>query len=134
VEHTAVSVPPPPCAQVCVDILQKAGVVVDCKSKVPPAELKKIIGEYDGLIVRSGTTVTAEIIESAHKMTAIGRAGTGVDNIDCVAATKKGIIVMNTPGGNTVSAAEHTRAPAPAKGLPSPRLFTPRLASASSRN
>mmetsp|Transcript_11160 Transcript_11160/g.36848 ORF Transcript_11160/g.36848 Transcript_11160/m.36848 type:complete len:560 (-) Transcript_11160:365-2044(-) len=97
-----------PIEQVCVDILQKAGVVVDCKSKVPPAELKKIIGEYDGLIVRSGTTVTAEIIESAHKMTAIGRAGTGVDNIDCVAATKKGIIVMNTPGGNTVSAAEHT--------------------------
>uniref|UniRef100_A0A7S0L5D1 D-3-phosphoglycerate dehydrogenase n=1 Tax=Coccolithus braarudii TaxID=221442 RepID=A0A7S0L5D1_9EUKA len=67
-----------------------------------------MIGEYDGLIVRSGTTVTADIIESASKMQCIGRAGTGVDNIDCTAATRKGIVVMNTPGGNTVSAAEHT--------------------------
>jgi phosphoglycerate dehydrogenase-like enzyme len=93
---------------VCIDILKKAGVQVDRKSKLSSAELKKIIGEYDGLIVRSGTNVTADIIEAAHKMTAIGRAGTGVDNIDCNAATKKGIIVMNTPGGNTISAAEHT--------------------------
>lgn len=92
----------------CIDILTKAGVQVDCKSKLSPAELKKIIGEYDGLIVRSGTNVTADIIEAASKMTVIGRAGTGVDNIDCNAATKRGIIVMNTPGGNTISAAEHT--------------------------
>ena len=96
------------CLQVCIDILTAAGVKVDCKSELSPAELKAIIGEYDGLIVRSGTNVTASIIELADKMTCIGRAGTGVDNIDCDAATKKGIIVMNTPGGNTVSAAEHT--------------------------
>jgi len=97
-----------PIEKVCVDILEHAGVQVDCKAKLKPEELKSIIGDYDGLIVRSGTTVTADIIECATKMQCIGRAGTGVDNIDCNAATRKGIVVMNTPGGNTISAAEHT--------------------------
>lgn len=81
---------------------------VDVKVKQPPEELKKIIGEYDALIVRSSTKVTADIIKHAKKLKVIGRAGVGLDNVDAAAATKKGIIVMNTPGGNTISAAEHT--------------------------
>ncbi|MCD6231585.1 phosphoglycerate dehydrogenase [Candidatus Aerophobetes bacterium] len=71
-------------------------------------ELIKIIPEYEVLIVRSETRVTEKVIRAANKLKVIGRAGTGVDNIDVEAATKKGIIVMNTPGGNTISAAEHT--------------------------
>ncbi len=71
-------------------------------------ELVKIIGEYDALLVRSQTKVTAKVIEAASKMKIIGRAGVGVDNIDLGAATKKGIIVVNSPDGNTNAAAEHT--------------------------
>lgn len=81
---------------------------VDVKLKLPPEELKKIIGEYEGLIVRSETKVTKDIIAAADNLKVIGRAGVGVDNVDIEAATKKGIVVMNTPGGNTISAAEHT--------------------------
>ena len=73
-------------------------------------ELLKVIGEYDGLIVRSATKVTAKILEKAGKLKGVARAGVGVDNIDISAATQKGILVMNTPGGNTLSAAEHTMA------------------------
>jgi len=80
---------------------------VDVKVKQPPEALKKIIGNYDALIIRSGTKVTADIIKHADKLKVIGRAGVGLDNVDVPAATKKGIIVMNTPGGNTVSTAEH---------------------------
>ena len=80
---------------------------VDTKYDLKPEELKKIIGEYDALIVRSGTQVTEEIIEAAGKLKVIGRAGVGLDNVDLKAATKKGIIAMNTPGGNTTSTAEH---------------------------
>jgi D-3-phosphoglycerate dehydrogenase / 2-oxoglutarate reductase len=97
-----------PIEQSCVEILTKEGFTVDTKPGIPTDELKKIIGEYDGLIVRSGTKVTAEIIAGARAMKAIGRAGAGVDNIDVVAASRRGIIVMNTPGGNTISTAEHT--------------------------
>ncbi|HEY9166111.1 MAG TPA: phosphoglycerate dehydrogenase [Candidatus Kryptonia bacterium] len=99
-----------PIEQVCTDILQKEGMEVDAKPGLPPDEIKKIIGGYDALIVRSGTKVTADIIAEAKSMKVIGRAGAGVDNIDVPAATRKGIIVMNTPGGNTVSTAEHTMA------------------------
>lgn len=91
-----------------IEILKKAGFEVDIKIGLKPEELKSIIGEYDALIIRSATKVTAEIIEAANKLKVIGRAGTGVDNIDKVAATKKGIVVMNTPGGNTITTAEHT--------------------------
>ncbi len=91
-----------------VDILKKAGLEVDVKTGLKPEELKSIIGEYDALIIRSATKVTAEIIDAADKLKVIGRAGTGVDNVDKVAATKKGIVVMNTPGGNTITTAEHT--------------------------
>ncbi len=81
---------------------------VDVKPKLEPEELKAIIGDYDALVVRSKTRVTAEIIECGEKLKVIGRAGVGVDNIDVNAATKKGIVVVNAPTGNTVSAAEHT--------------------------
>lgn len=77
---------------------------------LPPAELKKIIQNYDALIVRSQTQVTEDVLEYADKLRVIARAGVGVDNIDVKAATKKGIIVINAPGANTISAAELTMA------------------------
>jgi len=92
----------------CIEVLKSSGINVTYKPKIPKEELLKEIKGHDGLIVRSGTKVTAEVIEAAKDLKIIGRAGTGVDNIDVPAATKKGIIVMNTPGGNTISAAEHT--------------------------
>jgi len=81
---------------------------VDIKLKLKPEELKAIIGNYDALIVRSETQVPAEIIEAGEKLKVIGRAGVGADNIDVADATKKGIVVVNAPTANTVSAAEHT--------------------------
>ncbi len=81
---------------------------VDLKPGMTPAELKAIIKDYDALIVRSETKVTAEILEAADKLKVIGRAGVGLDNIDLPAATKKGVVAMNTPAGNTTSTAEHT--------------------------
>jgi D-3-phosphoglycerate dehydrogenase len=81
---------------------------VDEKLKLPPEELKKIVGEYEAWIIRSGTTVTTELIQAATKLRIIGRAGVGVDNVDLATATKQGIIVMNTPDANTISTAEHT--------------------------
>ena len=91
-----------------VEILKKAGLEVDVKTGMKPEELKACIGEYSGLVIRSATKVTAEIIEAATNLKVIGRAGSGLDNVDKVAASKKGIVVMNTPGGNTVTTAEHT--------------------------
>lgn len=73
-------------------------------------ELAQVIGEYDGLIIRSGTQVTAKVLENPGKLKGVARAGVGVDNVDIPAATRKGVLVMNTPGGNTLSAAEHTMA------------------------
>jgi D-3-phosphoglycerate dehydrogenase len=96
-----------PLAQEGVDMLG-AYVQVDVKTKQKPEEIKAIIGDYDALIVRSQTKVTADIIEVAGKLQVIGRAGVGVDNIDIEAATRHGIIVVNAPTGNTISAAEHT--------------------------
>jgi len=81
---------------------------VDEKQKIPPEELKKIIKDYDAILVRSETKLTKDIIACADKLKLIGRAGVGVDNVDVEAASKKGIIVMNTPGGNTISTAEQT--------------------------
>ncbi|KAK3786625.1 hypothetical protein RRG08_027583 [Elysia crispata] len=94
--------------QKCVEILQKNGIEVTKNTKLSKDELLRIIPEYDGLIVRSATKVTSDVIEAGKNLKIIGRAGTGVDNIDAEAATKNGVIVMNTPGGNTLSAAEHT--------------------------
>jgi len=75
---------------------------------IVPEELGAIIGDCDALLIRSGTTVTADLIEKAKQLKLIGRAGVGVDNVDIEAASKRGIIVMNTPDGNTITTAEHT--------------------------
>ncbi len=93
-----------------VELLEKAGFTVVVKSKMPKEELFKEIQDADGLIVRSGTKVTAELIAAAQKLKVVGRAGSGLDNVDTPAATRRGVVVMNTPGGNTVTTAEHTMA------------------------
>ena len=90
------------------EILLKNNLEVVTKINLQPDELKKIISNYDGLIVRSATKVTSDIINSTTNLKIIGRAGAGVDNIDIEAAKNKNIIVMNTPGGNTNATAEHT--------------------------
>lgn len=90
----------------CAEILKAAGHEVDEIFGLPPEELKNIIGIFDGLIVRSATKVTAEILNAAKKLKVIGRAGTGVDNIDVKAASLKGVVVMNAPGGNSNAVAE----------------------------
>src|SRR5205814_917289 len=84
------------------------GAQVDFKVGLKPAELREIISGYDALAVRSATKVTADLLAAATKLRVIGRAGTGVDNIDLQAATRRGVVVMNAPGGNSVSVAEHT--------------------------
>ncbi len=81
---------------------------VDVKTNLPTEELLKIIGEYDGLVTRSQTQVTKEVIDAAKNLKVIGRAGVGVDNIDIPAATARGIVVLNAPEGNTIAATEHT--------------------------
>ena len=91
-----------------VEILKKAGLDVDVKTGMKPEELVAVIGDYHGLAVRSATKVTAKIIDAATNLKVIGRAGSGLDNVDLTAATKKGIVVMNAPGGNTITTAEHT--------------------------
>lgn len=91
-----------------VEILKKAGLEVDARSKTTPDEIEKIIGDYDALIIRSATKVTAGLLDKACRLKVVGRAGSGLDNVDIPAATKKGVVVMNTPGGNTVTTAEHT--------------------------
>jgi D-3-phosphoglycerate dehydrogenase len=91
-----------------VKILREAkGLEVDVRPSVSPEELKEIIPEYHGLAIRGATKVTAEVLGLASNLKVVGRAGAGLDNVDIPAATKKGIVVMNTPGGNSVSTAEH---------------------------
>ncbi|MEA3227260.1 MAG: NAD(P)-dependent oxidoreductase, partial [Planctomycetota bacterium] len=98
-------------AQEGIDLLNSMdGVEAVVKTGIDKDELARIIGKHDGLIIRSATRVTPEILANSGKLKAIARAGVGVDNIDIPEATRKGIIVMNTPGGNTLSAAEHTMA------------------------
>ncbi|MBM4139657.1 MAG: phosphoglycerate dehydrogenase [Nitrospira sp.] len=93
-----------------VELLEQSGFTVVVKSKMPKEELFKEIQDADGLIVRSGTKVTAELIAAAQKLKVVGRAGSGLDNVDTPAATRRGVVVMNTPGGNMVTTAEHTMA------------------------
>jgi D-3-phosphoglycerate dehydrogenase len=81
---------------------------VDQRLKLSPAELLEIIGQYDGLVVRSSTQVTAELLQAGERLRVVGRAGTGVDNIDVDAATERGILVVNAPAGNSNAVAEHT--------------------------
>jgi len=83
---------------------------VDVKTGLKPEELKAIIGDYDALVVRSETQVTPDVIEAGKKLQVVARAGVGLDNINIDAATKKGIIVVNAPTGNTIAATEHTMA------------------------
>ncbi|MEI7590830.1 MAG: phosphoglycerate dehydrogenase [Deltaproteobacteria bacterium] len=91
-----------------VEIFKNAkGIEVDVKTGLKPEELKSIIKDYDGLVIRSATKVTDEIINAADNLKVVGRAGIGVDNVDVNSASKRGIVVMNTPGGNTVTTAEH---------------------------
>ncbi|KAK9874547.1 hypothetical protein WA026_005386 [Henosepilachna vigintioctopunctata] len=92
----------------CVDLLENNGVQVDCKYKQTKEELIKNIKDYDALIVRSDTKVTEDVIKAGKNLKVIGRAGAGVDNIDINAATANKIIVLNTPGGNAISACELT--------------------------
>lgn len=91
-----------------IGILREAGFEVDVKDKLPAEELLATIGEYDALIVRSASTVTKEVLAAGKNLKIIGRAGVGVDNIDVKEATDRGIIVINSPGGNTIAATEHT--------------------------
>ncbi len=91
-----------------IEILELAGLTVVFKTGLKPEELKQEIRDCDGLVIRSATKVTADVIEAAEKLKVIGRAGIGLDNVDVPAASKKGIIVMNAPGGNVVTAAEHS--------------------------
>ena len=88
-------------------ILQERGIDVDVKTGLSPDELVGIIGDYEGLAIRSATKVTAEILAAATNLKVVGRAGIGVDNVDIPAATAKGVVVMNTPYGNAVTTAEH---------------------------
>ncbi|MCX8022608.1 MAG: phosphoglycerate dehydrogenase [Syntrophorhabdaceae bacterium] len=90
------------------EILTSNGLQGDVKTGLKGEELQRIIGEYDALIVRSATKVTREVIEKGDNLKVIGRAGIGVDNVDVAAATEKGIVVMNTPQGNALAAAEHS--------------------------
>ena len=90
-----------------VRIFAERGVEADVRVGMKKDELIAIIGDYDGLAVRSATKVTAEVLAAAHRLKVVGRAGIGVDNIDVDAATQRGIVVMNTPFGNSVTTAEH---------------------------
>jgi D-3-phosphoglycerate dehydrogenase / 2-oxoglutarate reductase len=98
-----------PIDQVGIDILSQVAQV-DIKTGLPAEDLIRIIPDYDGLMIRSGTRVTKEVIEAGSQLKIIGRAGVGVDNVDVAAATRKGIVVVNSPEGNTIAAAEHTLA------------------------
>ncbi|MGH7407044.1 MAG: hydroxyacid dehydrogenase, partial [Candidatus Methylomirabilales bacterium] len=93
------------------EVLQHApGFAADVKNRLTPQELLACIGDYDALVVRSATRVTAEVLAAGKRLKVVGRAGVGVDNIDLEAATARGIVVMNAPSGNTVTTAEHTLA------------------------
>ncbi len=91
-----------------VTAFEERGVAADIRTGLSAAELREIIADYDGLAVRSATKVTAELLSAATRLKVVGRAGIGVDNIDLAAATQRGVVVMNTPFGNSVTTAEHT--------------------------
>ena len=83
------------------------GIEVDVNTGLSPQELKNIIGDYDALVIRSATKVTEDLLAAATRLKVVGRAGIGLDNVDIPAATKHGVVVMNTPGGNVITTAEH---------------------------
>ena len=88
-------------------IFRERGCEVDEITGLTPDELKEIIGKYDGLAIRSSTKVTKDILDACTNLKVIGRAGIGVDNVDIPAASSKGVVVMNTPFGNSITTAEH---------------------------
>ncbi|MSO91257.1 MAG: phosphoglycerate dehydrogenase [Acetobacteraceae bacterium] len=91
-----------------VAVFRAHGIDTDFKPGLTPADLRVIIGEYDGLAVRSATKVTKELLDAAPNLKVVGRAGIGVDNVDIKSATARGVVVMNTPHGNSITTAEHT--------------------------
>jgi D-3-phosphoglycerate dehydrogenase len=93
-----------------VKVFTREGIHVDVKDKINPKELASIIDNYDGIVIRGATKITAKTFDGISRLKVIGRAGSGTDNIDKTIATKKGIVVMNTPGGNTITTGEHTMA------------------------
>ncbi|RLC07702.1 MAG: phosphoglycerate dehydrogenase, partial [Deltaproteobacteria bacterium] len=96
-------------ADIGIKMFQEAtDIDVDVKTGLPPEELKAIIADYDALVIRSATKVTEDLLRAATSLKVIGRAGIGLDNVDIPAATRRGIVVMNTPTGNVVTTAEHT--------------------------
>ncbi|MFH0871246.1 MAG: phosphoglycerate dehydrogenase [bacterium] len=91
-----------------VEILRQAeGLAVEVKNTLPPQDLLQIIGDYHALIIRSGAKVTEAVLEAGKNLKVVGRAGIGVDNVDVASASARGVLVMNTPGGNTITTAEH---------------------------
>lgn len=94
--------------QKCAQVFEKRGIEADQPGKLSDEELVACLNNYDAMVVRSATKVTPDILKNVEKLKVIGRAGVGVDNININASTSKGIIVMNTPDGNTISTAEHT--------------------------
>src|SRR5215471_7932871 len=87
------------------ELLRSEGWTLDMEKALPPAELKAKVAPYDAILVRSGSQMTADVIDAARNLKVIGRAGVGVDNVDLKAATRRGVLVMNSPGGNSVSTA-----------------------------
>jgi D-3-phosphoglycerate dehydrogenase len=93
---------------VCSEVLKRAGIEADHRPGISGSDLLAAVADVEGIVVRSDTRITEEVMRRAPKLRVVGRAGAGVDNIDVAAATKRGIVVMNAPGENTISAAEHT--------------------------
>jgi D-3-phosphoglycerate dehydrogenase len=93
-----------------VELLRDAGLEVELGADWPDGELERRIGEFDGILIRSGTKLTADLLAKADRLRAVGRAGVGVDNVDVEAATKQGVVVANAPQSNVITAAEHTMA------------------------
>ena len=93
---------------ICAEVFKSRGIQADQPGKLTIEELTQKISGYDGMVVRSATKVTSELLQHAPNLKVVGRAGVGVDNIDIAASTSKGVLVMNTPDGNTISTAEHT--------------------------
>ncbi len=93
-----------------VEILRKAGLQVDVRVGMKPEELEATVGDYDAVAVRSASKITDRVLERAKRLKVVGRAGVGVDNVDLEAATRRGVVVMNTPGGSSVTVAELTLA------------------------
>ena len=89
-------------------LVKVPGFEVEVNTSLTPEEFRRVIRDFDALVIRSATKVTAEVLENAHNLKVIGRAGIGLDNVDIEAASKRGVVVMNTPEGNVITTAEHT--------------------------